>query len=314
MEQEKKSDIIVPIREPNALTSTRQEYGPLSWNPNYIPYGKNLALNISSFLQLYELMDLRMEIELGNLQKRDRSQVGINGQGNREQALTSAQEAFTPKRPTSREALVPSSGPARVNLNFIELADYLEQTLGVSKDDDTFWPLYRAVLNEELVRSLSDLIVPNVALIMKENETEKNLNLHLEILSFVFQLIAMMLVAISEVVVFMAEVMDSEAELESFLSIPLTVWLTGVFTHTLVSLGSLLGRAVAKKKGYAPNMITQYGQYIKDNFDQRNALPFFIPLEVYRKLLLPMVYLAFWKKPLIVGLESDDSNQVQFPQ
>ncbi|PJC33592.1 hypothetical protein CO048_02720, partial [Candidatus Roizmanbacteria bacterium CG_4_9_14_0_2_um_filter_35_15] len=161
----------VPFREADIISSQRAEFGQVSWNPVFIPYGKQIQIDVAGVNRWLKSLNIAFPIEIKPYRPRNEDfqvssmEVSKNG----EAAISFS--GFKSKLPKPKLALFIGdweTNTQAILINFSGIADYIKsQKTGISDKD--FNSQYGRMVDIALKSQAIKLIIFNYLTTMKEN-------------------------------------------------------------------------------------------------------------------------------------------------
>lgn len=160
----------VPLRNGGFGADISQRFENISWEPNKIPHGKELEINILGLLYLMNNYDIRREIIISNLQNKDRSRTSAPQMGNHRGETVLTNVSTPTKEPEPGETSISRSGTINIKINFDGLYQYLDENISDGRNNSQFPKLYGNSVDRALKRQFAPAINKNFTYKLKNDE------------------------------------------------------------------------------------------------------------------------------------------------
>lgn len=172
---EKPKFLWVPFRPKSLGKLHKSEYGYISWNPNFIPDGQRLEVEVNAVNRLLQLSNISFPLEIWSYNEPKGDDFEITGKiGNVGKAASIALESlvYRSRKPLDLADFFydyeTNKGIVRINFNGI--ADRLEEKLPEGRSNPRFYPSFGKMVDQAFKSQMGHVINVNTALFIMENE------------------------------------------------------------------------------------------------------------------------------------------------
>ncbi|MFH0772775.1 MAG: hypothetical protein V1922_00480 [bacterium] len=293
--KEQRSSCWVPFRESNIVSSKRVEYGQISWNPAFIPHGKNLHIDVAGTNNWLQSFAIGFPLEIKPYHPKDKNvQVsGLEVQRGGDVALTSS--LFVSKVP--KPALAHFVGDYETNsqtvlINFAGIADYIK-TKNPQISDIQFSKIYGQLVDTALKSQARKLIMFNYVNLMAEDP---------HIATELISIIGSTLVSLgTEITALTSLSMAGKLNVETATAASMISAMFYILTHAVIVGGTIateMGKTDTNEK-LKKTLKRVYYEYLMKN-DKDYPLKLAFPMQTNKYLSMPILS-SLRKRTLVKG-------------
>lgn len=296
---EKSNVLWVPFRSKSQAQPHMSQYGNVSWNPNFIPEGNRLEIEVNGINRLLKLSNIGFPLEIWSYNEPKKDDFTVRSRVNQvNQAASLALESFAYR---SRKPLnladfyydeIGEKGILRVN--FTGIAERLEQKYQNGPKDPQFYVEYGKLVDRAIKSQMGYIINTNTAIFCRDHE-EIYYGEGKAVLIGLVPLAGGSLFALLQMIVNPADYQNALKNLEIGI---------GGFEGFYILITGLQLLGLLKDVNGQNEESTRYRQYlinklIKGNLDEK--IQVMIPYNTARYLLLPYSVNVAWSKNLVRG-------------
>jgi hypothetical protein len=287
----------VPFRSPDNAAEERQVYGLITWQPNTIPFGRELMLDVVGINRWLKLLGVSELVEILAYKADDDEEIQIGSvsrpQNGQVTASAVASSARVRKPELSKFGEASATTPPRILVNFAGIANYAESKFP-DRNSAKFNHLYGKLVDQALKGQTRQLLEYNLERLARENP-----DFLLELFFHVFGLAGS---AILEGLVLLSLALEGRLNIGTLTISTAVVGLLPIFSH---SLGSGLVLLLDKvPDGINTEAWNRYVQYLTEPQEGLNHL--FFPTRVKDYITKPLILSSFFNEKLIKGCSSNN--------
>lgn len=287
----------VPFRESDIVSSSRIEYGQISWNPAFIPHGRNILVDVAGLNSWLKSLNIEFPLEIKPYHpKNDDIQIsGLDVNKNGEAALTGlASKSRIPKPKLSKFFGDLETNSQTIFVNFSGLAEYikLKKPNIIEKD---FNNEYGNMIDSALKSQAANLIFFNYFKTMTENPYM--------VVDFLSALGGIFIFIASETVGVATFAHGGKLNLESAMVLTSMSTVLSLLLHNgfaITAILSQIGKTNSKEE-LNKTLLELYSEYLSKR-DSDFPWKLMFPLQFNRYFSTPLI-LSHQKSTLIKGRE-----------